>query len=255
MTEHEQNQPREWGAARPTPLGQAEIGQFALRESLGASLGRPESERPVEARYGERMYDNPDAVRTVTELKPGLYLERPTDEIIEALQEADSRIDPVHIADPDDPLALERALAAKLDADFADEEVVAIRSIQASLDGTVSGRSLEVLDIRDILNNGDIHRREAVNLAGFKVGEVDTDGADRIPHRVVDFASDTELFREDAMGGAEGADRIFPVILVYDHSRMERVEKYGYKLPEADTDRASIIQKAYVLDAVTRPLP
>lgn len=191
-----------------------------------------------------------EALRTIENAADGSHakVERPTDVAIEALRQEDPRIDAIHIAHPTRE-SLEYAIVAQLDRDFAGESAIGIRSIQASIDGLVTDGAADVRDIRDILQEGDMLGRDVVNLAGFQPAEDGADTEGRLHYHVIDFAAETGLFRKMALGGVEDANRVFPVLLVYDHTKMSRKTGYGYGLPAGADERAAVIRKAYVLDA------
>lgn len=178
----------------------------------------------------------------------GTKVERPSDAAIEALRHDDPRIDAIRVSEPTRE-GLEHAIAAQLDRDFAGESAIGIRAIQASIDGLATDGVADVHDIRDILQEGDMLGRDVVNLAGFQPAEEGADTSDRLHYHVIDFASETGQFREMALSGVEDANRVFPVLLVYDHTKMQRKGGYGYELPAGADQRAVVIRKAYVLDA------
>jgi hypothetical protein len=98
---------------------------------------------------------------------------------------------------------------------------------------------------------GDFKMRKGVNLATFAPGQTREPGdLHRVHYRVQQYGSQTELHRDIEMGGVEGADRIFPVVLVYDQALLGGSEgHYGQQLPASEAERSQVIQKAYVLDA------
>lgn len=207
----------------------------------------PERENPSFSAMFERPSFPIDEIRSVRDVSPGVTFEQVHDTYIERLRQDDPRIDVIHVAG-----GLEDAVATKLDSDFAGEELIALRSIQASLDGLVSDGSTDVHDIRDILRAGEMQNRKTVNLAGFKPGS-DRHAFDRVHHRVVQYAMQTDFFRDCVLGGAENSDRVFPVILVYDHTKLSGAGgNYRQELPKDELERASIIRKAYVLDTMIR---
>lgn len=260
---------------------------FIVEEKLKSSMTESKQTHqpiPIPANHGSDEFphlpSNFDRIFSIEQVRRrrvnehGVILEQPTDEIVESLKKDDSRIDVIHGAEEIDghevfpvlgtpselfgerlegwtSFFLEDAIARKLDEDFKGEEAIAIRSVQASLDGLVSDGTTDVHDIRDILHMGDINGRMQVNIAGFKPGD-DPSKPMRVQHRVMQYATQTDWFREGVMGNVEGSDRIFPVILVYDHTRMEPApwRGYGYQLPPGSDDRATIIRKAYVLDTL-----
>ena len=211
-------------------------------------LNFPEPERHPSNH--QPIFENLDDVRTITPLDNTNYLERPTDQIIESLHEDDPRIDAVHFSNEQE---LQHALADKLRQDFEGEDVIAIRAVEASLDGLVEAPGLDIHDIRDILRMGDINNRDHVNLAGFSPNSDDKDSPLRIQHRVVQFATKTGFFRKFEAEDAPGAKKIFPVVLVYDANlKRARNSVYGFELPIDETERSQVIRKAYILDAEIR---
>jgi GNAT superfamily N-acetyltransferase len=200
----------------------------------------------------------------------GYAVERPTDEVIERLHQEDPRIEVIHGPDEvngHDVLAdygagpmtdegwyslyMADAIGDRLDQDFAGEDGLPIRAIQASLDGPVPAYGFTVDDLPAILQRGDITERDLVNFAGYKPGQKNDF---RIHYRVMQYASITDFFREVEVGNTEGADRIFPVLLVYDRTMLRPGNGgvYGWQLPDSTEDRARVIRKAYVLDAGVR---
>ncbi|MFZ1483762.1 MAG: hypothetical protein WAS36_02005 [Candidatus Saccharimonadales bacterium] len=213
---------------------------------MNQALALEEQKMRFSATYDKRRFATIDQIRTTEILPDGSMLERPTGTVIDALRLDDSRIAAFHTPESG---TLWDALAKKLDDDFSGRKVIAIRSIEASLDGIVTESSYDTHDIRDILRVGDIKMRRGLNLAGFKPGD-QPDENDRIHYRVLQFASQTDFYRKFTMGSTEGSDRIFPVLLVYNTDLLGgRIADYAHRLPDDPAVRAKLIEKAYILDA------
>jgi hypothetical protein len=220
---------------------------------LDKSLIDAESAVGYSPQFIGRSFDSIDEIRNVKVLVNGCHLEQPSDEAIRALQYYDSRIEVINGLENHSSVWGE--LANKLDADFTGHESIAIRAVEASLDGLVTNGSHDTYDIRDILLLGDIKMRQNVNLVSFMPGQ-NAGQPDRIHHRVEQYGSQTDFYRNNVIGNhIDGVGCLFPVVLVYDTELISPADwYYSYKLPETPSERASVIQKAYVLDALIRPL-
>lgn len=205
----------------------------------------PEDINRLTPTYVTRRFEKLEDLRTVEQLSPRLTIERPTDAVIEALQQDDSRIDVVHKPQHGN---LWEAVADKLDKDFSSEEVIALRTVEASLDGLVSNGKIEVHDLRDILREGEILGRDYVNLGGFHPGKRGSHSA--IHERVMQYGEQTGWFRTVRLDGVGGSERVFPVLLIYDQSKMGDISGYSASLPKNPVARARVIRKAYVLDTL-----
>jgi hypothetical protein len=230
-------------------IGQQVIDQtlHAHSDSAVESFSTDEFGGRFEAKHKGRQFESVEQIRTVKILENGNLFEQPSEEVIAALQKDDARIDVIHA---DNGSAVWDVLADRLSEDFADHKIIAIRSIEASLDGLVSDGENDTHDIRDILRVGDFTIRPGVNFAGFEPGK-NKDGVFRIPHRVVQFGSETDFYRTGVVGdNVEGIDRIFPAVLVYDIDLLgeSNGNTYGKRMPDSAEERAKIIQKAYILD-------
>lgn len=197
------------------------------------------------------LYNNQFDIPNLTsldELRQGLNVEGPIDDIIEALQADDPRIEVIRMTEQEAPA---QTLAYRLLADFPAGQKVMIRSSQASLDGPITawsnGETIVVHDIRRILEMGEIQNRMSVNLCTFAPAvELEEQHLRGLEVAVMHYAAMTHACARNTIDGR--ADRMFPVVLVYNPALLGYKSGYRYMLPREPSIRPQLIQKAYILD-------
>lgn len=128
--------------------------------------------------------------------------------------------------------------------DFPNEKMVPARGIAASINGALyDGNTVLVRDIRHVLNLGD-EKGDAVTLmAGVGLGENSTP----VTHeRISQYLISGQSRLRERFSPEQGAT-IFPVLLVYDKSKVKGIGGYSFMLPSDPVERSTCILKAYIL--------
>src|SRR3989344_1343501 len=189
----------------------------------------------------------------------GLTLPNP--ELVEALHTADSRISSFDESwlkrDPHGKLMTQERdtevtyninvsmpLAAQVLKDFPDEKFLLGRGIAASINGPIyDGKNFLVRDIRHVMRLGDEQGEDSTLLAGIGRG---SENVPNLHHRINQFLISGQRNLRGRVT-PEAARTIFPVLLIYDKSKVKPMGGYAYALPNDPSERETCILKAYVV--------
>jgi len=135
-------------------------------------------------------------------------------------------------------------LAAQVMKEFPNEEALLARGIAASLNGAVTdGNALLVRDIRHVLHVGNEIKSPGTLMAS--VG-IDEENMPFMHHRINQYLISGQWGLRRKLP-SESAKNIFPVLLVYDKSKVQAGGGYYYALPDDEASREACILKAYIL--------
>lgn len=204
-------------------------------------------------------------------LDGGMLLEVPNPEAIEALRRYDSRVSTFsyeigtsyeriakdarlhnnHIGEAGYNELVSAPLAKKLAEKYKDRKI-AFRGIMCSINGTVYSEGILVRDIREVSQLGDEQARDTTLVAGFTSDQKIEHG--KIPedltlhYRVNQYLSYSNFFGMD-LRDPGAADKLFPVLLVYDSTKLVKSgdNMYSYNLPNDPIEKGAIILGAIVL--------
>ncbi len=189
--------------------------------------------------------------------RPALTL--PGAELVEALHAEDNRIEAFDVAslkldgqnkfsrganlDAAYYAGVSTPLASRILKDFPGKKTLRARGIAASINGALyDGRRLLVRDIRQILRIGDEKGDESTLMAS--IGRDDQDVAhihDRLNQYLISGQDSLRRRFPPEVGKS-----VFPVLLVYDESKVKFVAGYAHMLPTDPAERARCILKAYI---------
>lgn len=194
---------------------------------------------------------------TVTS-RGGATLQIPDRDVLQEIQDSEPRVRYFGVGDTEEFLSsgtrgigepefyrlFMHPLAWQVAHEFPGQSI-AMRGIKTSINGAVEvDECMTVLDIQDVVNAGEERLQGCFRCGGFNPD----DDAFPIHYRVAQYASDTELFREEIEDGSGRSEGIFPAILVYDFNRLTRKGGH-YATTFSDPDKADeAILAAYVLD-------
>ncbi|OGG53327.1 hypothetical protein A3C20_04800 [Candidatus Kaiserbacteria bacterium RIFCSPHIGHO2_02_FULL_55_25] len=134
-------------------------------------------------------------------------------------------------------------LAAQVLQDFPSQESLLGRGIAASINGPVyDGKNLLVRDIRHILRLGDEKGEKGTLLAW--VGR-DSENVPGLHDRINQFLISGQQGLRTQIS-PEVARTIFPVLLIYNKSKVKAAGGYFYVLPSDPAEREKCILKAYI---------
>ncbi len=147
---------------------------------------------------------------------------------------------------------LEDFLAVKIRDEFKDQLPVGVRGTAASINGGVYSNGLLIRDVRQILDMGQEQGKTTTKMREFPEPGSNGEFYYEISNYPIKY---TGKASHNLSGGleAEGeADKVFPVLLVYDLSKVERTDDlFVINLPESQEDRKGVLLKAYILDFPT----
>src|SRR3989344_6857087 len=134
-------------------------------------------------------------------------------------------------------------LAAQVLQDFPDEKVLLGRGIAASINGPIyDGKNLLIRDIRHVLRLGDEKGEKGTLLAW--VGR-DSENVPGLHDRINQFLISGQQGLRTQIS-PEVARTIFPVLLIYNKSKVKAAGGYFYVLPSDPAEREKCILKAYI---------
>src|SRR3989344_6735140 len=135
-------------------------------------------------------------------------------------------------------------LAAQVLQDFPDEKVLLGRGIAASINGPIyDGKNFLVRDIRHVMRLGDEQGEDSTLLAGIGRG---SENVPNLHHRINQFLISGQRNLRGRVT-PEAARTIFPVLLIYDKSKVKAMGGYDNALPNDPSERETCILKAYVV--------
>lgn len=197
---------------------------------------------------------------TILDADGSATLTLPNPELISALRAADPRIsvfdESLLVRDAEGKLITQRGsidrtynenvsarLAEQVLRDFPNEESILGRGIAASINGPVyDGKNLLIKDIRHTLQTGSDGRSDITLLAG--VGR-DGERAPSLDHYINKYLISGQRGLRKRVD-PEAARTIFPVLLIYDRSKMKATGGYTFVLPSDPKEREACILKAYI---------
>lgn len=143
-------------------------------------------------------------------------------------------------------------LADKVANEFPDIKQLAIRSVTVSINGGIAdiNKAIAVRDIRHVLHDGSDQPQDYINAARISFNESKNHYI--LHYRVSQFLYEGPgIIRRDIQKkglNQELNDKIFPVLLVYDLSKLESPKGYLHGLPSDPDERKNIILKAIIVD-------
>ncbi len=137
-------------------------------------------------------------------------------------------------------------LVLHMKKELGEKFLVGLRGTCCSVDGSINAGGLQVMDIKDVVQKGNERSHNEAPMTGFG------DESNELHYRTQQYLVwSAQHLRRDLSEYPEQAAKIFPVLLVYDKSKMNMQEGGAYlkvTLPDSEEEASQAIIKAYVLD-------
>lgn len=133
---------------------------------------------------------------------------------------------------------------------YKDRFPIGIRGTVASIEGPIINGQIRINDIQQMLAEGSDRGGDETNIAIMDKTKFEDPWMDpQIHYRTKQWiAQSSQEMRKALEADPEARKKIFPVLFVYDLSKLKPGTHYGGKLPDSQEERAEAIIKAYVTD-------
>lgn len=133
-------------------------------------------------------------------------------------------------------------LASHIKETFKGNLPVSVRGIACSINGGFYSDGMLIRDIRQVMELGDEQERDSTLITG--IGE----NTEKLHYRSNQYLVSGVESLVTVIKNPENRAKIFPVLLVYDKTKLSNVRGYSADLPKNQQERAGAILKAYILD-------